>query len=167
GWDTTVLVPDEPGTAADRLRRGGVDVVQLPLHRVRARPDPRLQARFLLRLGHEVRAIAALRAARRIELVRVRGLLNPPGARAARAAGVPVVWQLVAPRPPRLLRAAMMPIVARLADVVMATGRAVAAAHPGAQRLGDRLVDFAPPVDTHRFRPAPARRAAARARLGL
>jgi hypothetical protein len=40
GVDMTILLPDEPGNAAGRLRSAGVDVVTMPLHRVRATPHP-------------------------------------------------------------------------------------------------------------------------------
>jgi glycosyltransferase involved in cell wall biosynthesis len=50
--------------------------------------------------------------------------------------------------------------------MVMVTGLGVARAHPGALRLGGRLVPYLPPVDTSVFRPR-ATRSQARRRLGL
>jgi glycosyltransferase involved in cell wall biosynthesis len=167
GVETTVLLPDEPGNAAERLRAAGVDVVTAPLHRLRARPDPFLQARFAARFRHEVQAIRRLIRSRRVDLVEVNGLVNPHGAVAGRLEGVPVVWQLLDTRAPNALRRALMPLVRRLADVVMTTGEAVADVHPGARELGDRLIPFFPPVDTELFRPSAEERARARRALGI
>ncbi|MFN8556276.1 MAG: hypothetical protein U0531_02635 [Dehalococcoidia bacterium] len=44
GYETTVLLPAEPGNAAERLRAAGVPVVQRPLRRLRANPDPRVSS---------------------------------------------------------------------------------------------------------------------------
>ena len=42
GWDTVVVLPAEPGNAAERLRAAGVEVVTMPLHRLRASTNPQL-----------------------------------------------------------------------------------------------------------------------------
>lgn len=167
GYETVALLPDEPGNAVERLRAGGVETVTLPLHRLRARPDPRVQARFAFGFPGEVRAIRQLIREREIDVVLVCGLVNPHAAIAARREGVPVVWQLVDTRPPMALRRALMPLVTRLSDVIMSTGTEVARVHPGAMRFGERLVPFYPPVDTQSYRPDDERRAAARRELGI
>jgi glycosyltransferase involved in cell wall biosynthesis len=64
-------------------------------------------------------------------------------------------------------RKVMMPLVKRIADVVMSTGLKVAQDHPGAVEFGDRLILFYPPVNVQKFQFDPAKRAAARAELGL
>ena len=167
GVTTIVVLPDEPGNAAARLRVAAIDVIQMPLHRLRAVPDPILQARFLACLPREVAALRRIIRERSIDVVQVGGLVNPHAAIAARLEGVGVVWQLLDTRAPMALRRILMPWVLRLADVVMATGRGVARVHPGATSLGSRLVPFYPPVDTSAFRPDPGRRAAARDQLGV
>jgi glycosyltransferase involved in cell wall biosynthesis len=167
GFDTIALLPEEPGNARGRLDEAGVEVLSLPLHRLRATPDPRTQLRFAASLPGEVAAIRRVLAERHIDLVQVHGPTNPHGAIAARREGIPVVWQLYEMRTPAPLRLATMPLVLRMADVAMSTGRAVARSYPGALRLGERLVTYVPPVDTQEFRPDPQRRAAARAELGL
>ena len=94
-------------------------------------------------------------------------MINPHGAVAARLERVAVCWHLydmVAPRP---LRAALSPLVVRLSGSVTTIGRALARAHPGVERLGERLVVTSPPVDLERFAPDPALRDAARAELGV
>jgi glycosyltransferase involved in cell wall biosynthesis len=149
------------------LRDGGVEVVELPLHRLRSTPDLRVQARFALSLGPEVTAIRRLLRRREIDAVLVGGLINPHAAVAARLEGIPVVWQILDTRSPMVLRRLLMPLVTRLADVVMSTGEAVARVHPGADRKDGRLVLYAPPVDTQAFKPDASRRAAARRELGV
>ena len=167
GTRTTVVMPDEPGNAVERLRAAGVEVIQLPLHRLRAIADPMLQARFLMAMPGEVMALRRLIRERSIDVVQVGGLVNPHAAIAARLEGVAVVWQLLDTRAPMMLRRLLMPWVRVLADVVMTTGVGVARVHPGAMDLGSRLVPFYPPVDTSVFRPDPDRRAVARAELRI
>lgn len=167
GWETIALVPTEPGSAAPRLREAGVEVVSLPLHRLRATRDPGVHARFVRSLAPEVRAIRRLLREKSIDLVQVHGPTNPHAAIAARLEGLPVVWQLYDTRTPMALRRLAMPMVVRLADVVMTTGLGVARVHPGAIEMGERLVTFIPPVDPSEFRLDPAQRDAARRELGI
>jgi glycosyltransferase involved in cell wall biosynthesis len=165
GWETIMLIPDEPGTAAARITDAGVPLLQIPLHRLRARPDIRLQRDFVLGFGPEVAHIRHIIRQQHIDLVQIGGLMNPHGAIAARLENIPVVWQLLGTTAPMALRRGLMPLVLRLADVVMTTGTRVARLHPGALTLGDRLVPFFPPVDAKRFVFDPGRRATARAQL--
>jgi glycosyltransferase involved in cell wall biosynthesis len=167
GVEMTVLLPDEPGNAAERLRSAGIDVLTMPLHRLRATAQPLTHLRLAAGFWPEVRAIRTVVRERNIDIVKMNGLVNPHGAIAARLEGVPVVWQLVDTRPPMILRRAMMPLVTRLADVVMTTGRAVARVHPGAEALGERLHVYFPPVDQVSFDPSVVDRGAARLEFGF
>jgi len=167
GVKTTVLLPDEPGNAASRLQAAGVDVITMPLHRMRATANPAAHLRFAARFWPEIHAVRRVIREHRIDLVQIGGLINPHGAIAGRLENVGVVWQLLDTRPPMVLRHAMMPLVTRLADVIMSTGRAVAHVHPGAERLGDRLHVFSPPADSVTFGPGVIDRGAARAEFGL
>jgi glycosyltransferase involved in cell wall biosynthesis len=167
GIETIVLLPNQPGNARVRLRDGGVEVVELPLTRLRAQFDPIVQARYAGGFVSDVRRIRRLIRERGIDLVEVAGLVNAQGAIAARLEGVPVVWQLLDTRAPLLLRRLLMPVVLRLSDSVMSTGKAVANAHPGAGTLDGRLVPFFPPVDIVSFHPNAERRAATREELGI
>ena len=166
GWETVALVPAEPGTAAARLLEAGVEVVSLPLHRLRATADPLTHARLARSFAPEVGAIRRLLRKRSVDLVQVHGPTNPHAAIAARLEGIPVVWQLYDTRTPMALRRLTMPMVVRLADVVMTTGMEVARVHPGAIEMGERLVSFIPPVDPREFRLDPAARDSARRELG-
>jgi glycosyltransferase involved in cell wall biosynthesis len=167
----TVALPE--GAAAQRLRAAGVDVRTLPLQRLRASADPRVQARTLFGWPADVARLTALVRTIEADAVLLNGLVNAQGAVAARRAGVPVVWQLLDTRTPPALVRLLRPLVARWADCVMATGAAVAERHFGIRPdapggpLHGRLVTFAPPVDGRRFAPDPAMARAARAELGL
>lgn len=167
GVDLTVVLPEEPGNAAARLTAGGVNVVPIALHRVRASADLRLQARFLLGAPGEVQTLRRLIRERAIDVVQLGGLVNPHAAIAARCEGVGVVWQILDTRTPVPLRRLLMPWVRTLADVVMTTGIGLAHVHPGATALGRRLVPFYPPVDTSAFKPSSDGRTMARRELGV
>jgi glycosyltransferase involved in cell wall biosynthesis/uncharacterized protein YbaR (Trm112 family) len=167
GWETIVLLPDEPGNAADRLRAGGVEVVTMPLHRLRAGKDPRLAIALVAGMAPEVRAVRRLIRQRSIDLVQIGGLVNPHAAIAARMERVPVVWQLLDTRAPWPVAYASMAFVLPLADVVMSTGLSVAVSHPGGKSLTNRLVPFFPPVDVDLFRPRTEDRASVRAEWSI
>ena len=167
GWETVVVLPDEPGNAAERLREAGIETLAAPLGRLRASPDPRLHLRFAAGFGPQVRFLRRQIRDLGIDLVMIGGLVNPHGAIAGRLEGVPVVWQILDTYPPPALRRAVMPLVTRRAGAVMCTGATVARAHPGAEALGERLVLFFPPVDLDLFRADPGVRARAREELGL
>lgn len=166
GCETVAVLPDEPGNAVARLREAGVEVVVMPLHRLRAsmRAAPHVAlARSLVR---EVRALRRLIRERGIDVVQAHGPTNPQAAVAGRLAGAGVVWQLYDTRTPMALRRATMPLVVALADVITSWGVAVAGMHPGAVRLGDRLVPVFPPLDAAEYEGVPERRPHARAQLG-
>jgi glycosyltransferase involved in cell wall biosynthesis len=167
GIQTTVLLPDEPGDGAERLRRAGLDVIQIPLQRLRMSYHPRVHVRYFARLASEVGAIRKIVSERKIDLVQVNGLGNPQGAFAARAEGRPLVWQLLDVGYPQVFRSLAMAMVVRMADALMSTGIKVAQAHPGAMSFGERLISFFPPVDVSVFKPDPEIRKAARLELGI
>jgi glycosyltransferase involved in cell wall biosynthesis len=167
GVETTVLLPADRGNAADRLRSGGLEVVTMPLHRLRATSRVQDHAAFLLGILPEVAAIRRLIRDVGIDMVQIGGLVNPHGAIAGRLEGIPVVWQLLDTRTPRLVSDIAMLLVRALSDAVLSTGRKVALGHPGGGRLGERLVPFFPPVDTELFRPDPAVRDEVRREWGV
>jgi hypothetical protein len=96
GVRMTVVLPTEHGNAAKRLADAGVDVVQIPLHRVRATYNPLDQLRFLTSMTGEVGGLRRLIRNRNIDVVQIGGLVNPHAAIAARLEGVPVIWQILA-----------------------------------------------------------------------
>jgi glycosyltransferase involved in cell wall biosynthesis len=167
GWETLVVLPEEPGNAVERLRDAQVPVMTMPLQRARARLDPALHIRWLAGIRDEVRRLRRVIRSERIDLVIPVGLENPHGALAGRLEGVPVVWQIIGTKMPMAGRCLLMPIVLGLSDVLMTTGTTVARQHPGAISMAERLVPFLPPADVDLFRPDPACGMAARTRLGL
>ncbi len=167
GYETVVLLPDMPGDAPERLTAAGITVERMPLHTLRARPDPLLQARFVVSFLPEVLAIRRCIRDQGIDVVQVGGLVNPHAALAARAEGVPVVWQLLDTRAPGPVAWAAMLWVRALATVIMPTGRKVLSAFPGWRRVASRIVPFVPPVDTDSFRPQPDLRAGVRREWGI
>lgn len=167
GIRTTVILTDEPGNAFERLRGEGINVIAVPLQRLRGTLDPREHLRSVARFIPDVRAIRREIRRHRIDLVQVSGLVNVHGAAAARLEGLPVVWQVIDTRAPMLLRRAFAPVVQGLADVVMSTGAAVARVHPGLRRFGDRLYVFFMPVDSAVFDPAAVDSAGARTSFGF
>jgi glycosyltransferase involved in cell wall biosynthesis len=167
GVETVAVLPDEAAEAADRLRAAGVEVHTVRLARLRATASPVSQARFLSASRGDVRSLADLVASAGSDVVQVHGVQNPQGAIAARRRGAAVVWQLLDTRAPMTLRRLCMPLVTRLADSVVSWGDAVADGHPGARRVGDRLVVVYPPVDVDAFAPNAESRSEARQRLGV
>ena len=167
GVDVTILLPDEPGNAVQRLRARGVHVITMPLQRLRGTTDLATQRRTAMSFRAEVGRIRGVIRRERVDLVLVNGLVNPHGAIAAHLENVPVVWQLLDTFAPMLLRRAMRPLVASMADSIMSSGMGVARQHPGATDFGERLVPFFSIVDCERFRNGPAERGRARQELGL
>lgn len=167
GWETVVLLPDETGSAAERLRAAGVETLTVPIGRIRATRSLKTHLRLARDFPGDVSRVESAIESRDADLALIGGLHNSQGALAARRAGRPIVWQILDTNSPMFFRRLAMGAVTRLADVVMSTGCEVARAHPGALALGDRLVPYLPPVDTNEFAPDPGRRAAARAELGL
>lgn len=167
GFETVVVVPDEQGNAAERLRADGVEVRLMPLHRLRATMDPRAHVRFVAALPAEVLRLRKLIQTEGIDIVQIGGLVNPHAAIAARLERVPIVWQLLDTRAPRPVAMAAMAWVRVLADVVMSTGVAVAEAHPGYPAIADRVIPFFPPVELERFAPHPELRAEVRSAWGI
>ena len=163
GWNTVVLLPDEPGNAAERLAEAGVEVVSAPLGRLRAIPSPVHQARYASMLPRDVAAIRKVIRERDIALVVLAGHVNVQGAIAARLEHVPVIWQVLDTRTPAAMDAVLLRTSRKLADVVMTTGRLLADRH--ASRLGarQRVIPFYPPVSCAEFRPNGPNRAAVRA----
>ena len=169
--ELTVALPDGPGAHA--LRAAGVDVCAVPLGRLRASPDPRVQLATLAGWPGDVARVTALIRETRADVVLLNGLANPQAALAARRTGAALVWQILDTRTPPAWVRVLRPWVRAWADCVMTTGTALAAAQLGVDPGGrpdpfaGRVVSFAPPVDAERFKPDPAVRAAARAELGV
>lgn len=167
GVHTTAVLPDESGNAADRLRGAGVEVLTMPLHRLRANPNLRLQLGFLQGYPVEVRQLRRLIRRRDIDLVQLNDSLNAVAALAARLEHKAIVWMIEDTRLPLLLRRAWTPVLVELADVIMTTGTGMARFFPGISSLQERWLPYYPAVDTARFRVQPELRSIARRKLGI
>ncbi len=167
GVTTVMVLPDDPGNAVDRLRERGVHVRSIRLARLRTSRDVRVQVRSLAGVGPGIARLRAVMREEQPDVVLVNGLPNPHAAIAARLEGIPVVWQILDTFPPAPYRWAMMQVVRRTAPVIMTSGMATAAVHPGALAYGERLINFFPAVDTARFATSGASKRAARRALGL
>ncbi|MCZ6671039.1 MAG: glycosyltransferase family 4 protein [Acidobacteria bacterium] len=165
GWETVGLLPSEPGNGSARLENNGIPVLKTPMHRMRARWEPRFHFEFLYRFRQEVESIRRILRDQRADVVQICGLMNLQSAFAARLERIPLVWQLLGTFAPRPLRWTLMPLVVRMADSLMTVGPQVTRAHPGAGRFGNRLFEFLPPVDCSRFRPDDRERLQARKKL--
>lgn len=167
GIKTIVLLPDEPGNAVQRLESRGIDVVSLPLSRLRATLNPYYHVRLFVSFLGDIGRIRKLIRDKDIDLVQVNGLVNLQAGIAARLEGIPVVWQILDTYTPVYLRKLLMPVVTRLSTVIMCTGKKVAREHSEAIVSSEKLVLFYPPVDLVKFRMDKERRIKARATLGI
>lgn len=167
GWETTVLLPDEAGNAADRFRTAGVPVIVKPLKRIRITKNLRTHRDYALSMVPDVRRIRQVIREENIDLVITVGLENPHGAIAAKLENVALICQVVGTLLPMTVRRLLMMPTVRMADVLMTTGTTVAELYPGSKKMGKRLVPFFSPVDIELFAPDTTHRQAARAELGV
>ncbi|CAB1275819.1 glycosyltransferase [Candidatus Nitrosacidococcus tergens] len=167
GIQTTVLLPEEHGNAAEKLKDAGIQVVLIPLHRARATLNIGTHFQFFTQFSAEIREISEIIQRLKIDIVQINGLINPHGAIAAHRVGVPVVWQILDIHTPVILRYAIKPLLMHYADVIMCTGQKVANKHPGVTKRPDRLVNFFPPVNLTDFSPKISTRNQVRQELGI
>jgi glycosyltransferase involved in cell wall biosynthesis len=168
GWRYVALLPTEGGDdGADRLRAGGVAVIRMSLHRLRALWSIQPQLDLMRGFRSEVKAIREIIRSENIGVVQVCGTVNIQPALAASKERVGVVWQLLSNFAPLPLRAMMSPVIARIAHVVMTTGMRTARQHPGVLSWSKEVMPFLPPVDTNAFKPDPEARRKARLALGV
>jgi glycosyltransferase involved in cell wall biosynthesis len=159
------MLPDEPGTALEAYRAAGLEVVTIPLGRIRR--TPRQNLHFARRFPGDIHRIARVVNDRKIDAVVIAGLDTPHAAFAGRMARRSVIWQINGTQTPMSYRRAMVPIASKVADVIMPTGKTMIGEFPGIEKLGERCLPFLSPIDPEIFKPDAARRAWARAELGL
>lgn len=164
---STMLLPAEQGSAAERLRAGGVEVITIPLARLRNSRDPRLHLRLVYGFWSDVARIERCIEERSVDLVVAMGLMNPQAAFAARRANATLVWQIIGTNTPRAVTAVTMPFVRRFADAVMFNGQALLDLHVRGRPLDMPVALFTGPVDTDQFSPDRERGRACRERFGI
>ncbi len=167
GWETTVVLPTEPGDADQRLGDAGVDLLKMPLSRLRATPNPRAHLRLAAAFPRDVAALRAVIRRLRPDVAVVSGLVNPHLAVAAAREGVAVVWQMIDNVVPGLARRLMMLYVLRLATVIMFDGEALKRIYLGGRATRVPTFVYYPPVDCSLFVPSESRRIATRNTLGI
>jgi len=167
GWDTTVVLPLESDTGAERLSAAGIPLIRTSLHRLRAVLNPLTHFEMIDSFLPEVGSLEKLISQQQADVVQICGLMSIQGGIAARRLDIPIVWQLLSTFAPPPLRQLLTYYVQSAADVVMTTGEKIAQAHAGILKLKDRVIPFYPPVDTERFRPDGRQRQEARAELGV
>ncbi len=167
GWESITVLPDEPGSGADRLREAGLEVVQLPLHRLRGKRDPRLHAELALTFFPEILQLRQLIRRLDIDLVKILGLVNPHAGLAARLARTPVLWQILDTSLPPLVRGLATFIARPLADAFLLNGQALANLYDAAHRFSQPWSTYLPPVDTTLFCPSVERGLRTRRALGV
>ena len=151
GFDMIVLLPDEKGNAYDIMKNKGINVIKMPLHRLRSTISIRIHLTFFLSLFKEIIQLRKFIINNDIDVVLINGLANPHGAIAAKLSGIPVVWQILDTRTPKIVSFFMMLLARAFSSVIMSTGVNVAKIHPFTSGLNNRLVNFFPPVDTKKF----------------
>ncbi len=167
GWRTRVVLPAERESGFERLSAGGIEVVEIPIYRMRKKLDPRVHIRFIFGFWPTVQQLQDQIREYQPDVVQVCGLMSLHGAIAAYLERVPVVWQLLSTFAPLPLRFLLTPLVRKIAKVVMTTGTEIGRQHPGLGKIQDRVVPFFPPVDTGLFKPNRSRRARARQELNI
>jgi glycosyltransferase involved in cell wall biosynthesis len=168
GVESTVLLPDEPGDAVDRLRSGGMRVLTYPSSRPRYRaPRTIAHLSYLLALPRSIRFVREVIREHEIDLLQVEDVFHPHGLIAARLERRPIVLQVVGTGGSLVARSFGGIISCRLATVIMTTGAGTEAKHRALAHLQSRVVNYFPPVDVATFRPNRDLKAKARAELGL
>lgn len=167
GYNTQIVVPDEPGNAVERFRERGIVATPVPLHRIRAVKNPAVHVRYLANVNADVDGLRRIIREAKIDVVVVNGSHNPHGAIAARREGVALVWQLLDTFGPVAFHRLMMPLVRRWSDVIMTNGMTTAAMHPGITEFSGPLISFGPCVPVDRFVPDRVIAARAREELGF
>jgi UDP-N-acetylglucosamine:LPS N-acetylglucosamine transferase len=114
-----VVLPSDAPEAARELVQGGVSVFLLPLGRARSGAPPAARLMSAISLPVDWARLRALLLKTSPSLVVLGGLINLPGALAARSAGVPIVWQLPDTTAPSMLRRVAVRWVSKLADAVL------------------------------------------------
>lgn len=149
--ELVVAITDEAGSGADRLRDAGINIVTIPLGRLRANANPA----WMFRFGRDFRSnLATLRnliTTLNIDVVIVSGLVNPHAAIAAAGCDVPVVWQIIDTRTPTLLTPFFMRLARRYASSFMFWGEGLIPTHVRYCRLAQPVEVFGPPVDADTF----------------
>jgi glycosyltransferase involved in cell wall biosynthesis len=166
GIELNVAIPADADAVASRFADAGVKAHQVSLQRPRLTKDLRTQARFFASLRADVAGLAALGRDLGVDVVASSGVQNVHALAASKVLRRPYVLQLNSSFIPRVVSYAVLPQAAT-ARAILTEGKQIRGAYPGLSRQAKKLFAFYPGVDPTEFRPDAARRAAARATLGI
>lgn len=149
GVRVVVVLPDEPGGAADLLREAGAKVRVIALSRIRR--NPLLALKWLARFGPDTLHLRRIIAEENADVVAVMRSIDFQGAIAGRLNGVRVVWHVLDSAPPLWLRMFAGRMMRFLADVIPAMSPTIARMH-GLDGV-DHVRYIGPPSDEAVFTP--------------
>lgn len=153
-FQPVVAVPG-PGPLVEAYQAAGAQTVFFPLKRLRKTLNPLWYLSYMGSFGATCRKIADFIRENGVDVVHSNSLPNLFGARSARLAGVPHVWQVrELDLRPRLVRAALVRRALRGADRIVTVSGTVARELFGQRREKVSVVYDA--VDLEGFRPDPA-----------
>lgn len=149
GVRVVVVLPDEPGGAADLLREAGAEVRVIALSRIRR--NPLLALKWLARFVPDTLRLRRIIAEENADVVAVMRSIDFQGAIAGRLNGVRVVWHVLDSAPPLWLRMFAGRVMRLLADVIPAMSPTIARMH-GLDGV-DRIRYIGPPSNEAVFTP--------------
>lgn len=164
GWRWLVVVPHEAKAIQQRLRDGGVEVLEASLPRLRR--SPLASFKSVASLPAALASLTEHPAARAADVIQAVGAHHPHGLLLARSLGRPLVWQLHSSILPPPLRRVVAPLISGTSDAVLTNGRRVAEAFWRNKAPSPNHFTFYAPIDEKRFQPNPTSRVAAREALG-
>ena len=167
GWPWLVILPEEAEAVADRLQQGGVDVLRLPLSRIRKSLSVKIQYQYFTSLSRDVKLLADVIKEREISVVQAVGIHHLQVGFAAKRANTPLVWQIHSASLPRPLRYLFAPVALGMSDHLMTNGVKVGKEFPGVEKFADRKSVFYAPINPDSFISTSEKRVAARAELNL
>jgi glycosyltransferase involved in cell wall biosynthesis len=167
GWPWLVILPEEAEAVADRLQQGGVDVLRLPLSRIRKSLSVKVQYQYFTSLATDIKLLADVIKEREISVVQAVGIHHLQVGFAAKRANAPLVWQIHSASLPRPLRYLFTPVALGMTDHLMTNGIKVGTEFPGVEKFADRKSVFYAPINPYTFQSSQEKRNASRAELNL
>jgi len=150
-----------------RFEGAGCHVVSRPLTRIRKKFNLLGLLKYPRAFVADVRAIGAVIRKSPNPILEGVGLLNFQPIVAALVYRTPLVFQLHSNLAPPLLRHVFGFLGARIADVLMTSGKGMIASHGGISEKWDTIVPFYAPIDSSQFKPDAHVRRSIRAKLNV
>jgi len=129
GVESVLVVPEAGSSWLPEVDTTHCRVIRVPVGRVRATPNPWVQARWLLSYRGDIARLRKVIREVGPDIVHTYGFMNAQAVFAARAESVPLVWHLNDLVTPRILRRGAPWVLGHFARAVAADGPEVAAAY--------------------------------------